>query len=143
MRERKRLKKMLFLGIALAVAAGLLLLFWFTGANLGYEEEYSFARIEAHTDLSATLGADPWTIQYVYEDTSLKLFADGEWIIDTPLFFSLYTSIDKGQFTVTDDVYTLEGFDYGVAAYGEKTASGFAIAVYTADNTKVCTIHYK
>lgn len=75
-------------------------------------------------------------LDFVYEDTTLKIKDDGTWKIDTPLFLFFRSNVDKGTYTVKNGIYVFEGFEYDLKTIGEKTSNGFNIYFLSpADDT--------
>ena len=97
--------------------------------NAGAEQTYSFSNASVHLQVDGYEYMDD-TMEFVYEETFLKIFSDGTWVIDMEMFLFLNSNIDQGTYTLENGRYTFEGFEYGMDAVGQKTASGFEIDFY-------------
>lgn len=95
-------------------------------ASCVVKEEYSSTA--THNLASSEFAYLDDTLDFVYEDTTLKIYDDGTWCIDMPIILFITSKIDQGTYTVDENgLYEFEGFEYGMDAYGKETDSGFEI----------------
>ena len=106
--------------LALTLVFVMLFSFASCGASVGKYEYTGLTTSAGYTELRDSL-------DFVYEETFLNLKEDGTWSIDFPIILFISSKIDKGTYTVEEGVYTFEGFEYGMDAYGVETDNGFDI----------------
>ena len=139
---KKRVLSLILAALLLLTAP--LLLFGCGGASplatYAYMGVYVDPAIESEYESYAEL------IEFIYEDTYLKLYEDGTWVIDTPLFLSFTSEIDKGTYTVEDGVYEFDGFEYDMDTYGRLDTDGcfeiYFMVPNGVDYTKAMSIYY-
>lgn len=122
------MKKRLF-ALMLAVILVISLLFSFAGceSNGGYTEKYAYSHCYADYSITEEYVTFDETLEFIYSDTYLKLYDDGTWIIDTPVFLSSSMNIDEGTYEFDGDEYVFHGFEYGMKSVGYKSGDEFII----------------
>ena len=111
----------------------------------GSTEKYEYERVQMwmSTPEYPNFGN---TLDFVYEDTVLKLNDDGTWVIDFNIILFINSKIDKGTYTQNGDEYIMEGFEYGMDTIGRKNGDTFAIDFYIpapAGDEKLCTLYFE
>ena len=113
--------------------------------GMGGTEKYEYER----TMMWMTVDEYPnfgKTLDFVYEDTVLKIKDDGTWVIDFNIILFINSKIDKGTYTQNGDEYIMEGFEYGMDTIGRKNGDTFAIDFYIpapAGDEKLCTLYFE
>ena len=111
-----------------------------------YDEKLAFDGAYVNPAMQSEFATSAELIEFIYEDTYLKLNDDGTWVIDTPTFWVFNSEIDKGTYTFEDGLYNFYGFEYGMDAYGKLENGRFEIYFEIPDGmgyTKVMSIYYK
>ena len=137
-----------FLTFVLVGMLCIVMMLSFTGCafNNNYTDKYEYSGAYVNSTIASEFATSQELFEYVYEDTCLKLFDDGKWVIDYNIFLFINSNIDEGTYTVEDGVYKFEGFEYGLSAYGEKTDEGFEIYFMMPDGytyIRAFSIYYK
>ena len=126
-------KKIVAVVMALILSATTLML---VGCDSSDGWDYSKITTSGEYDNISEMNELVNLLDFVYEDTTLKIKDDGTWKIDTSLFLFFRSTIDKGTYTVENGVYVFEGFEYGFETTGEETSNGFNIYFLSpADDT--------
>ena len=114
--------------------------------NTSGTKRYEYNGVSINSQITSSYATFDEMIAFVYEDTFLKINDDGTWVIDVPLFLFFNSNIDEGTYTVEDGVYTFEGFEYGMQAYGVETSDGFEIYFMIPNGigySKAMSIYYR
>ena len=119
----------------------------FTGCGIGGKtEKYAYKSAYANYLVDFETSDPQGTLEFIYEDTYLKLYDDGTWVIDMPIFLFINSNIDEGTYMVEDGTYYFDGFEYGMDAYGEKSEDGFEIYFLVREGktyTKAMAIYFE
>lgn len=138
-------KRLLTLTLAVLLVVPMLLLT--VGCSSKEEvEKLEYDSVDINPYISSEFSTSADLFNFVYEDTYLKLYEDGTWVIDTPIFLFFNSDIDKGTYTVEDGVYTFYGFEYDMDTYGKFENGMFEIYFMMPDGTgytKAFSIYYK
>lgn len=109
------------------------------GCGHGGKETYKYSHATA-----TSYGSDyefKETVEFVYSDTNLKLYEDGTWCIDTPVFLFFNMKIDKGTYEIdSTGRYVFDGFEYGLSSYGTHEGNTFKIYFVGPASTNYATI---
>jgi len=134
------MKKILFK--LFMITALLALTLSFAGCSKNKDAQYSFEYDSSTTTAAySEIGEE---LDFVYEDTSLYIFKDGAWKIETEDSGLFDGVIDEGTYTVDEDgLYSFEGFEYGLDATGRKNGDEFDIYFIDPNGTVAFELHFE
>ena len=105
-----------------------------------YDKKYAYSSIQVN-EAPYEIAQLKDSLDFVYDETFLKLSDDGTWCIDMNIILFINSNIDEGTYTMDGDTYVFEGFEYGMDARGYETEEGFDICFYW-DDVKALTLTF-
>ena len=113
--------------------------------GIGKTEKYDYVRTAMWTTVDEYPNFGK-TLDFIYEDTVLKMKDDGTWVIDFNIILFINSKIDKGTYTIDGEKYLMDGFEYSMETIGRKTDDGFKIDFYVpapSEDIHFCTLYFE